>query len=193
MNIRDYIVDSKDIKADGTRETFDIFEKNSVIVNKNFLVDIFNLMEYGKIPEEAELITPFYQRELVWTLEQKQDLIRSILYNIPIGGFVFVMRAYDKDSWQKLDKVTWNILDGKQRYNAIIEFLENKFDVDGKFFKDLKPMDRKMFLKFSSFTSLEFVDIPFEMELDFYKKLNFGGTAHTKEDLERINKNLIKE
>ena len=36
---------------------------------------------------DDKYIVPDYQRELKWSLEQKQNLIKSILYGNPIGDF----------------------------------------------------------------------------------------------------------
>ena len=44
------------------------------------------------------------------------------------------------------------------------------------------------FINFHNFGSMILNEPTLEQELDFYFTLNFGGTAHTKADLEKIMK-----
>lgn len=66
-----------------------------------------------------------YQRKLVWTVEEKQSLIDSILKNFPIP---LILLAEEKGSKK------YEILDGMQRLNAIFTYIENAFDCDGAYF-----------------------------------------------------------
>ena len=40
------------------------------------------------------------------------------------------------------------IVDGQQRTNAIIQYIDNEFDVDGKFFENLSELEQTNFLKY---------------------------------------------
>jgi hypothetical protein len=65
-----------------------------------------------------------YQRKLVWTVEEKEYLIDSVIKDLPIP---LILLAQTDDG--KLE-----IIDGLQRLNAIISFIENRFSIDGLFF-----------------------------------------------------------
>jgi hypothetical protein len=68
-----------------------------------------------------------YQRKLVWTLEEKQKLISSILKKYPIPAILIAER--DGASG------TYEIIDGVQRLNSIVSFIENSFPLeDGRYF-----------------------------------------------------------
>ncbi len=54
-----------------------------------------------------------YQRKLVWTLEEKQRLIESILNKYPIPAILLAEREH---------AATYEIIDGLQRLHAIISF-----------------------------------------------------------------------
>ena len=69
-----------------------------------------------------------YQRKLVWTLEEKEKLIDTILHGYPIPLFLLAERKDQKNS------VYYEIIDGLQRFNAIFEFIENNFSYKGKYF-----------------------------------------------------------
>lgn len=70
-----------------------------------------------------------YQRKLVWTRDEKRKLIDSILRGFPIP-LILLATEVEPDGSK-----TFEILDGMQRLNAIFEFIENHFDVDGKYFR----------------------------------------------------------
>lgn len=68
-----------------------------------------------------------YQRKLVWTLEEKQKLIESILNKYPIPAILFAEREAMPE--------TYEIIDGLQRLHAIMSFIETTFStVDGDYF-----------------------------------------------------------
>ncbi|WP_086874016.1 GmrSD restriction endonuclease domain-containing protein [Kosakonia pseudosacchari] len=70
------------------------------------------------------LVNRNYQRKLVWTTKEKQKLIDSILLGYPIP---LVLLAQTKNG-------EYEIIDGMQRLNAIFDFIENKYSLDGVFF-----------------------------------------------------------
>ncbi|MGK9433373.1 GmrSD restriction endonuclease domain-containing protein [Pantoea agglomerans] len=66
-----------------------------------------------------------YQRKLVWTIGEKQNLIDSIMKGYPIP---LILLAHTKD-----DK--YEVIDGMQRLDAIFSFIDNKFSLeDGRYF-----------------------------------------------------------
>jgi hypothetical protein len=65
-------------------------------------------------------LSPEYQRRLRWSAEKKSRLIESFLMNVPIPP-VFL---YDSGG-PKLE-----VLDGQQRINTVVEFLQNKFSLE---------------------------------------------------------------
>jgi uncharacterized protein with ParB-like and HNH nuclease domain len=73
-----------------------------------------------------------YQRKLVWTVEEKQSLIDSILKNFPIP---LILLAEEKGANK------YEILDGMQRLNAIFTYIENAFECEGNYF-DVKEFSR---------------------------------------------------
>jgi hypothetical protein len=68
-----------------------------------------------------------YQRKLVWTQKEKQKLIESILKKYPIPAILIAERDGATG--------TYEIIDGVQRLNSIVSFVENAFPLeDGKYF-----------------------------------------------------------
>ncbi len=85
---------------------------------------------------------PIYQRDYIWDIEDKVLLIDSIFRGIEIGKFVFV------ENEDSLDK-RYEILDGKQRIRSILDYYENKFAYNGKYFNDLCKDDQRYFKSFT--------------------------------------------
>lgn len=134
---------------------------------------------------DDEYLIPEYQRDLVWNLEQKQNLIKSLLYGNPIGDFLFkVEYEFDEKGKRNELRVLWSVIDGQQRINAIRGFFLNEFKVDEKFFKDLKYWDARKFLD-NQIKVISIKNISLEEEIDIYLNRNCGGTIHSKEELDK--------
>ncbi len=86
---------------------------------------------YRNYSEGKFLVNRKYQRKLVWTVDEKEYLIDSIVNDLPIP---LILLAQTDDG--KLE-----IIDGLQRLNAIISFIENRFSINGKYF-DTKQSSR---------------------------------------------------
>lgn len=84
-------------------------------------------MLYGMYRKNRFRVNRRYQRKLVWSVEEKQRLIDSILKGLPIPLFLVAEIGPPPDA-------PYEIVDGMQRLNAIFSFLENEYPVDGKFF-----------------------------------------------------------
>lgn len=77
--------------------------------------------------DEKLLVNRRYQRKLVWTLEEKQKLIESLLKKYPIPAILLAERDGSPG--------TYEIIDGLQRLHSIVSFIENAFPlIDGKYF-----------------------------------------------------------
>jgi len=89
-----------------------------------------------------------YQRKLVWAVEEKENLIDSVVHSLPIP-LVLVAEVPDEGS-RRLE-----IIDGLQRLNAIFSFLENEFAYDGKYFSLDALADTKFALDSGRLTQKE--------------------------------------
>lgn len=69
-----------------------------------------------------------YQRKLVWTEEEKSDLVDSILEGFPIPLLLFAEHSLDFPVGR------YEIIDGIQRLNAIFSFIENGFPLHDQYF-----------------------------------------------------------
>ena len=79
---------------------------------------------YRNYSEGRFLVNRKYQRKLVWTVDEKEYLIDSIVKDLPIP---LILLAQTEDG--KLE-----IIDGLQRLNSIVSFIENRFSINDKYF-----------------------------------------------------------
>ena len=83
---------------------------------------------YRRYREKQIVVNRKYQRKLVWTEMEKENLIDSIMKGYPIPLILFA------ESIGKDGKPCYEILDGLQRLNAIVSFIENEFPWNEKYF-----------------------------------------------------------
>lgn len=74
---------------------------------------------YGWYADDKLFVNRRYQRKLVWTLEEKQKLVESILRKYPIPAILLAEKADSPGGFE--------IIDGLQRLHAIISFIETSF------------------------------------------------------------------
>lgn len=124
-------------------------------------------------------MNPEYQRDFVWSPDDNVSLIDSIFRNINIGTFAFVHLPYEDD------KPSYEILDGKQRLNAISLFYENRFPYRGLFFNDLNRKEKHHFVNYSvSYAEIE--NITRQQKLRYFYLMNRKGRVMTDEHLRKI-------
>jgi hypothetical protein len=133
-----------------------------------------------------------YQRDLCWSLQDKQLLIESIYNQINIGKFVFRKRGYVYAVKYFNDPVIngcyYDIVDGKQRLNALVEFKDNKFpDLSGYYYKDFSHNAKRKFNNYFGLTIAELdEDTTDEDVKELFLKINFSGVQMSREHLDFV-------
>lgn len=201
-------------KIDLSEKKLDLkkIQKTNKIVNLDYMIqELFDKSDYlCEIFEDnaTNLNADIdFQRDLVWSLEQKQNLIISLINDLPIGVF-YINRHPDPfvetrfESIETIKKIRENfgldniLYDGKQRLTAIKDFIENKFNIEvngEKYFfvnldKDIKRTIRN--------TSISIIETEFSDKdelIKFYLKINTGGSLHSKEQLQKAIDLILPE
>lgn len=104
-------------------------KKNKATHLENFILEVFIMTKYNmpwtaktlknKMEKQEVNFDNAVQRSLVWDTQRKSLLIHSMLYGYAIPPMYFTKENGIYDS-----------LDGKQRSNAIVEFLNGEFPLD---------------------------------------------------------------
>ncbi len=144
-------------------------------VRSRQLIDIV-----GDIKRRKIVLSPYFQRNLVWRLIHKQDFIKTILLGYPFPQIFLAKGGIDIDDMTS----TSMIVDGQQRMNSIVDFVDNRFEVGNLYFNDLGKDEKETFLTY------EVAIIELQMESndpnikEVFKRLN--RTFYSLTNIEKI-------
>jgi len=165
-----------------TNEDIDDVYPDAVLNISRETASVFQLKRrWEKEPSQLDLTPPF-QRELVWGIHQKCELIESIIMGIPIP--VFYVR-------ENADGV-YIVVDGKQRLTTLFDFINGKFALDklsilkeyrGMRFSDLSPLDQNKIEDCS--LNLNVIKAPTSdrVMFDLFDRVNRGGTRLNNQEM----------
>lgn len=114
---------------------------------------------------------PDYQRELVWDDKDRELLLDSLFMGADIGRFVFRVKDDDETA---LNGPFYEIVDGKQRMLALLDFYADRYPYKGAFFSDLSAKDRYTF-KNASVSTADVRNLGKKDTLRLFIMLNRGG------------------
>ncbi|MBG6029733.1 DUF262 domain-containing protein [Proteus hauseri] len=133
------------------------------------------------------LVNRRYQRKLVWTIDEKRSFIDSIMKGYPVP--LILLAEKNDGEGRRLE-----IIDGMQRLNAMMSFIEQEFDVNGSYF-DLDTMaDTKLLKDKSKLTQKKpALDrelcariVRYQVPLSIFLQT---GNSHVDEVFRRLNSN----
>jgi hypothetical protein len=127
-------------------------------------------------------VSPDFQRGYVWTLEQKVRYVEFILRGGRTGRDIHT----NCPGWNRsLTNVgEFVLVDGKQRLDAVLGFLNNEFPVfGGNYRRDYSDHPDIVRTSFRWYVN----DLETRPEvLRWYCDLNAGGTIHSPEEIDRV-------
>jgi uncharacterized protein with ParB-like and HNH nuclease domain len=163
----------------------------------------FSLGFYRELPSmnwDFDVYLPTFkinlQRDFVWRLKQKQELIISIFKDIKIPPVTVLI----DDTIQSHNK--YLVIDGKQRIKTIIDYLNNCFPVliqtQKIFFKDL-DIESVDFFKYKHlngyvmYTSDAYDPVSDLGKIKWFNYLNFAGTPQDKKHIQHLESLIYNE
>lgn len=171
-----------DVRPYNNNDDKPIFLENKDIQFNYSQRDMYGLLHSFYSDHAGIDCNPDYQRDLVWTQEQKISLIDSIFRNIDIGKFTFIKIPFEENRNYYLE-----VLDGKQRINTLIEFYECRFKYNGSTYNDLHQKDKNHFLGYNV-SWAETDPLTSEQKYRYFLKLNVGGTPIDKKHIDKVLK-----
>ena len=142
--------------------------------------DLEHYMDSG--PSKLNL-EPDYQRGHVWTEDQSRRYVEWVLSGGMSGRDIFC----NHPGWMRNWKGLYEVVDGKQRITAALNFKNNKLTVfGGRLLSDFEgsiPWDVSFNWHVNNFKDRR--DI-----LKWYIEMNEGLTAHTQDELDRVRRIL---
>jgi hypothetical protein len=136
------------------------------------------------------VLNPDFQRGHVWTKDQQIAFVEHVLR----GGKGCLHMIFNAPNH---DLRSYTCVDGLQRLTAVWKFMHNELMVFGdKTCLDLSKATKRTGGKFPWSTyqfDVHVIHIDSKAELlRFYLELNDGGTPHTREELDRVRRLLVK-
>lgn len=132
-------------------------------------------------------LDPDFQRCHVWTEQQQIAYVEFCLK----GGASGKEILFNSPDWGGNYKRPTVLVDGKQRLEAVRKFLRNELPIfGGHYFKEYE--DRLPNFKADFIFKVNDLKTKKEV-LQWYLDLNFAGTPHTNEELDRVKKLLEKQ
>jgi hypothetical protein len=141
------------------------------------------------------------QRPLIWSEFQKSELICSILYERYIPPITVV--EFSKEG--SFDRNIIQVIDGKQRMNAMIEFRDGKFPVEvngEKYFYNQLDVHCARLIDRYSILAKQYVScgtdksdkhfICDDAKLEIFERVNYSGTQQSDDHISNIIRNRIK-
>lgn len=158
-----------------------VYPMKSIKVEKGFFTSYELKRKFDKKPSMVVLDSSF-QRENVWKIQQKRELIESILMGLPLPIFYF-----NEDKTGRLI-----VIDGRQRLGAIFEYMDNVFALDN--LKILKDFNKKKFDNLDSVFRSKIEDYqmiahviqsttPDRVKFDIFDRVNRAGTQLNKQEI----------
>lgn len=185
-NDEDEVFDSSDVSdVDTIGLKYSSTQLRVIRETKDLSIDyLFNNENYGKSILDT---SPAYQRRLRWSNKKRSLLIESLLLNIPIPPIFLYEKDYNE----------YEVVDGRQRVEAIINYLKNNFplsglyywkELNGKRFNDLPAIIKKGLLRrsLSSIVLLAETTKPtddIDIRTILFERLNTGGEKLNPQEL----------
>lgn len=117
--------------------TDDEFDKKRELLSATKIVkQTWSILEiYQKIQSEKLLLSPEYQRNIIWDKSKQTAFIESLFMGIIIPP-VYVVEIPGQNI---LEENSYEVVDGKQRLSTIERFIQNQFNLEEKsleYYKD---------------------------------------------------------
>lgn len=145
-------------------------------VRSRQLVDIVNDIKQKKI-----ILSPYFQRKMVWRTIHKVDFIKTILFGFPFPEIFLAKGDLNIDEMTS----TSCVVDGQQRLNSIIQFIAGEYDVEGQKYVELSSLEKERFLKYE----LAIIELDIKHDdhqiREIFKRLN--RTYYSLSNIEKLS------
>jgi hypothetical protein len=131
-------------------------------------------------------LDPDFQRAHVWTPEQQTKYVEYILQGGTSGKELY----FNCKDWMRGGQELYVIVDGKQRLQAVRQFMRNEVPAFGHYRNEFADSPDMLTARFS--WNVASLNIRADV-LRWYLNFNSGGVVHTEEELERVRTLLEAE
>ncbi|UWQ42381.1 DUF262 domain-containing protein [Leisingera aquaemixtae] len=145
-------------------------------VRSKDLIDMVNDVRSGRL-----ILSPYFQRNLVWRDIHKRDFIETIFKGYPFPQIFVARGEINVESMTSQSCV----VDGQQRMNAIMEFIKDRYPVNGKKYSEMDQGEKEDFLKYQ----IPVIDLEMKATdqsvIDVFQRLN--RTFYSLSSIEKLS------
>ncbi len=158
-----------------------IYPMDGIKVDKGFY-SVFELRRRYQSPNKRIVLDSDFQRDDVWGLKRKAELVESVLMGLPLPIFYF-----NQDKYGRLI-----VVDGRQRLSALFEYMDDQFalqdlnvlpQLDGKKFSDLPPVTAGKLEDYQIQAHVILPPTPDRIKFDIFDRVNRGGVQLNKQEI----------
>lgn len=158
-----------------------IYPMSEIKVDKGFYT-VFELKRRYDADSKRIILDSDFQREDVWDIYRKSELVESVLMGLPLPIFYF-----NQDKYGRLI-----VIDGRQRLTALFEFMDGKYaltklkvlpDENKKSFKDLSPLLQSRIEDYQIQAHVIMPPTPDRLKFDIFDRVNRGGMQLNKQEI----------
>lgn len=181
---------------------YGVFAWTSILKNVPVTEKIISIRGEGKIQHHSSRLQslifhyyggidmkPEYQRGEVWEVQDQVDLIDSIFKSVDIGKFALVYNNFDRT---KECGFAFEMLDGKQRLKAIIDFYEDRFRYRGYLYSELSNRDKGFFTDFNISIAEADESLTMRDRYRYFLTMNTKGKVMDKVHLANIESTYLE-
>lgn len=175
------VVDNQHELDVGCQEEEQIYPMNGIKVDKGFYT-IFELKRRYDAKEKRIILDSDFQRESIWNLQRKAELVESVLMGLPLPIFYF-----NQDRYGRLI-----VVDGRQRLTALFEYMDDKFalnrlkilsELNGRKFSDLPALMVSRLEDYQLQAHVILPPTPDRIKFDIFDRVNRGGMQLNKQEI----------
>ena len=173
--------EEEQLHTNSSSDSESVYPMKTIKVDKGFFTAFELKRKYDKKPSLVVLDSDF-QRKSVWTIQQKRELVESVLMGLPLPIFYF-----NEDKKGRLI-----VIDCRQRLTALFEFMDNKFSLDrlkildeyNKYkFKALDPVIQSKIEDYQIMAHVIQPPTPDRIKFDIFDRVNRAGTQLNKQEI----------
>lgn len=144
---------------------------------------LISKLDWGWVTDQTD-----YQRDYVWTEEDREQFYDSLFSGVDIGRFVIIDYEYPRES---------ELLDGKQRVNALRDLFESRVKYKGKYWHELSVRDRYIIENRNiSLAQVRGEKLKKSDIYQYFLMLNKGGVPQSEDHLKSVKtlyENALRE
>ena len=186
IDLEDY--DTVEVQTDGFKKTEDTNKDDYPNLSIKIEQAQYSIFELKRRYDQGKIcIDPDFQRNDVWTMRQKSELIESAIMGIPLPLIYLAENADGK----------LIVVDGRQRLTTFFEFLDNKFklrdlkilpQINGmnlQAMDEYKPYSRYVTMIEDTQLVVQIIKYPTKdrVRFDIFDRVNRGGTPLNKQEM----------